>query len=139
MGLRRNMKREKEFFSSSIKLQAVATGLKKLLDGNPLDPFEIKGFDYMGDLFGELDWESRHYKKEEHPELSAIATELRPFFYKAILVKKINFVPGYSRRIYQNLKSAGEEKSLSYEEIFQVQGIFQFMADNALRELQAFR
>ena len=74
-------------------------------------------------MIKKLDWDSKHYGK--HPELSIIATELRPEFYDI-------FNTEYLDRIYQTLKSQGKKVPLSKEELMQAYEGFALMATNVL-------
>ena len=131
-----DMRIEAELLSAASRLQTVATGLKKIIGGELLEDRERDGLDSFGDLFGEIDWRSKHYKRHENPELSAMATRLRPIFYGKIIELKVPLDADYSERVYQTLKSAGRKVALSPPELVQVQQVFQLMSDKILSGLQ---
>ena len=131
-----DMKDEVELLSASSRLQTVATGLKKLIDKELLENTERDELTRLGELFGQIDWDSEHHKRNEHPELSVIATQLRPTFYRKLTELKVPFDKDYSERVYQTLKSAGRKISLSPHELVQVQQVFQLMSYEILSGLQ---
>jgi hypothetical protein len=130
-----DMQVRSELFLHHQKLRTVSDGLSKLINGRHLTAFERNIFDYMGNLFGQIDWKSEHYEKNEHPELSVIATRLRPFFYEAVgdrFFQNSKYLEG----IYKTLKSGGEEKVLSQEELYKTQQIFELMIKNISLQAQ---
>jgi len=107
----------------SSKLRTIATGLLKIITEQPIDEIETKNFEWGANLIGQVDWDSEHYGK--HPELSVIATKLRPDVFKIF-----NAIP--FEGIYQTLKSQGEKVPLSKEELMQTYEGFMLIATNIL-------
>jgi hypothetical protein len=135
MSLIGNMKKEEEYLSTFIHFNNTSRMLRRLSKGQILSHDEKEEIAKMGDLFAEIDWESKPYKKTAHKELFTIANELRPLFYKTVLDQKIYFDSGYSERIYLTLKSP-DNPSLSFEELSQVQEIFKSMSDTIILKIQ---
>lgn len=127
---------EAEIPAACSRLQTVASGLQKLITGEKLEGGEEAELNRFADLFGEVDWRSEHYKRHEHPELSVMATRLRPLFYSKLIELEIPCDRAYSERIYQTLKSAGRKIAVSPQELPQVQKLFQSMSDEILSGLQ---
>ncbi|MBU3912881.1 MAG: hypothetical protein KKE50_02190 [Nanoarchaeota archaeon] len=132
-----DMEREAELSSASSQLQTVATGLQKLIDGKDLEDREREELNRFGNLFGQVDWMSGHYRRKEHPELCVIATRLRPVFYRACVKSTVPFDRDYSEKIYKTLKSAGRELALSPQELQQAQIVFHAMSEEISSSLQA--
>ncbi len=130
-----NLKKEIELLVVSSRLQSVATGLKKIINKRQVDKIEEENFDWVRNLTGQMDWNSEHYHKKEHPELCVIATELRPLFYKALLKSRIKFNPKFSEGIYEILKSYGRKVLLSQDSLEQTYQIYQTMATDILTGL----
>jgi hypothetical protein len=125
--------RQTEAFCDSALLHGVVAGLAKLVGGKPLEDSEKKILEDMGDLFGQMDWYSEQYKRNEHPELRGKATDLRPLFYREILNLSVQLKSNgihflydkhYSNRIYETLKSGGRTVALAPNELAQVQLVF---------------
>lgn len=119
----RNLGKDMESLSISTKLQSIATGLQKIINHQPIKKDDKEKFEWGANLLGQIDWESKHYGK--HPELSVIATELRPEFYDI-------FNTEYLERIYQTLKSQGKKVLLSKEELMKTYKGFALIATNVL-------
>lgn len=90
---------EVELLSVSSRLQLVADGLKKIINGQQPEKTEMEYFSWAGDLTGEMDWNSKQYQK--HPELCVIATILRPKFYGALIKLGIPFDAGFFEGLYE--------------------------------------
>ena len=131
-----NLQKTSELIIASSKLQTVATGLQKIVDGNKLSDYELEAFNWAGDLYGRLDWHSTLHRNNEHGELESLASELRDIFYKNLLQFAILLDNDYSERTYQTLKSPKDCK-LSNEESLQIKTLFEAMHDYALGTLQA--
>lgn len=95
------------YFEVSSKLRQVSEGLAKILQNEQLTDFEKGLFDWAGDLFGQMDWDSPHWGKEEIPlGVFELATNLRPLFHEKI--NQLNIpLKQYSENFYKLLKSQG--------------------------------
>ncbi len=124
-----------ELFCTSVRLQDAATGLKKIIDGQQISSRDAEDFEWAGNLLGRMDWNSEHYEKGEHPELSLIATDLRPTFYRTITMYKIPFDAKFSEDFYETLKSYGKTVKLGRTELRQAHQIFESLAAYTLNEL----
>lgn len=131
-----NLQDKAELFSASVRLQSVATGLQRIIDRQQMEERATENFKWMGNLVGQMDWDSQHYHQREHPELCLIATKLRPRFYEALLRFRIPFDAKFSEGIYETLKSYGGKVQLEVEELRQAHQIFESMATDILTELQ---
>jgi len=136
MGLVRDVQREGKLLSISTRLQSVAIGLNKIIDGQQIETSETENFEWAGNLFGQMDLDSEHYRRREHPELCVIATELRPKLYEAILKFKIPFDAKFSEGLYETLKSYGRKVQLKTDRLRQACQIFQSMGNDILTGIQ---
>jgi hypothetical protein len=136
MSLARNLQDDAERFSASVRLQSVASGLKRILDGQPIDEREAEDFEWGAHILGRMDWNSSHYRQKENTELCVMATRLRPIFYGALMKSRIPFDESFSEAIYTTLLSYGKKMPLGREELQQAQQLFQSMASTTLTELQ---
>ena len=68
MALTGNLQDEAELFYASVRLQSVATGLKKIIDGQQIEEREAENFEWCENLLRQMDWNSEHYNEREHPE-----------------------------------------------------------------------
>ncbi|MBU1129514.1 MAG: hypothetical protein KJ949_02700 [Nanoarchaeota archaeon] len=130
-----NLQEEVKLFCASSKFQSISTGLGKIIEGQKINKEEKEIFEEVGNLFGQIDLDSKYYMKE-HPELCVIATELRPEFYKTLLNLKIPFNQNFSERIYNTLKSYGKNMQLKREELNQMYKLFETMSTNIITKLQ---
>ena len=133
-----NMQIERDLLASSSRLLTVATGLKKIVDGESptLEGRERQELVRMAHLFGQIVCNSKYSIREEHPEFEMEATRLSPIFYRKLIELKVPFDRAYSQRVYQTLKSAGKRVALSAQELSQVQQVFQEMSDGIVSGLQ---
>ena len=136
MSLTGNLQDEAELFSASVRLQSVAIGLNKIIDGQQIEGREQENFEWAGNLVGQMDWNSKHYHQREHPELCVMATRLRPRFYDALLRLRIPFDAKFSEGLYDTLKSYGKKVQLGTEKLRQAHQVVQSMATDTLTELQ---
>ena len=136
MSLDGNLQDDAELFAASVRLQSVATGLNGLLDGKTVDERDIESFGWAGNLVGQMDLNSEHYRKSEHPELTVIATRLRPRFYGALLKHAVLYGPSFSDGVYETLVSFGRNVRLNTKELGQACQVIQSMATDILAELQ---
>jgi hypothetical protein len=135
MDLQECFQNRARLFDVSSRLQSVATGMRKMAFRQSFNLAETINFPWVGDLIGQLDWNSDHYNKE-HPELTITATSLRPKFYSAIKNLKIRFDARFSECLYQALKSYGEINFLRDKELRQAYELIQTLATGTLDELQ---
>jgi len=120
-------------FTTSARLQDVASGLGKIAKGEPIGEEEKRKLDWAGNLVGQIDWNSAHYG--EHPELSVTAANLRPLFYGVCIQQGIMLSRGYSEGIYQTLKSGCIDSPK--DRLNALQKIFQSMANTTLARLHS--
>lgn len=119
-----DLQKQAELISISHKLDSVAEGLLKIINETSLNDEEKEDFEWVGNLVGQIDEKSKHYEK--YPELSVLATELRPEFYE----KPIG---GYLNKVYTTLKSKGENIPLSKRELNQSYTDFLVISSKILR------
>lgn len=125
-----------KFFVISSRLESVARGLQKIIDGQKIDESESRNFAWVGDLIGQMDDKSKYYNPEEHPELSVIATQLAPKFYGALIRFDLPYNKDFSKRLSKTLKSYGKEVKLGKKELIKAQQVYQEMAESILIDLQ---
>jgi hypothetical protein len=131
-----DLREEAGLFVASSRLQSVADGLKKIIDGWQIELSETGNFDWVRDLTGQLDWNSDYYGRGEHLELFVMATRLRPIFYEALFKFRVPFGERFSEGVYETLKSYGRNVQLSREGLKQACDVYQEMATSILTELQ---
>lgn len=120
---------EATLFAVSVRLQSVASDLKKIIDGQEA---EIKHFEWTGSLVSQMDWNSKYHNR--NPELCVIATKLRSQFYSTLSRYGISSRDQFSDRLYEILKSPTdiqpEDKNLEL-----AYNIIRSMATKILNEL----
>lgn len=130
------MERERDILALSSKLKTAATGLKKLLNGEELVDYEKREIAYAADLLGQIDWDSKQYRGHMHPELSVIATRLRPMFFKRFVEAGIPSRGGYYDRLCDVLRSSGRVNKESRWEYELIRKVLQSVSDEILSGLQ---
>jgi hypothetical protein len=132
MSLKRNLRYEAELFLASSRLQSVASGLKKIIDGKEVN--DSKNFCWAGDLTARMDFNSKYFQEKE--ELCVIATRLRPKFYEAILKFEIPFDSNFSDNLYETLNSGCNRIELKDNELRQAYQLYQGIASSILNDLR---
>lgn len=123
-----------ELFMASARFQSVASGLKKIIDGQKIEGTEAEHLSWTGDLTGRMDWISQ--QGSEHPELSVLATRLRPTYYSALLRVGVPYSDTFSQRLHETLQSGGRDNHLNTEELARAHLVYQEMATCILSYLQ---
>jgi hypothetical protein len=134
MSLIVNMQEDAELFESSVRLQDVATGLKKIIEGQQIE--ETRSFDWVRDFTRQIDFDSEHYHENKAPEVCVRATRLRPFFFGALSKLRLPWNPKLLERVYDTLNSYGKKVLLFRDELEQARQIYQTMATDILTKLQ---
>ena len=57
-----------EIIHDGQSMASAAELVQKLIERNELDEIQIKKLDQIGDLVGQIDWNSPHYKSKRTPE-----------------------------------------------------------------------
>jgi hypothetical protein len=131
-----NLKEESDFFVANAKFQDAARGLQLILEGKLVSLDLQESFDWVRDLTGQIDFDSKYYNASESSEVCVRTTKLRPFFFEALSKLKLPWNPGLLERAYETLSSYGKKVLLSTEELKQVHNIYQTMATDILTKIQ---
>jgi hypothetical protein len=124
-----------KLFSAGVKLQTVATGLKKIIENINLNSSEKKAMTWAKSLLEQMAWHLEDYEKQKNFKMVVLATHLRPGFYHELFKLRIPFDNNYSKRAYQTLQTFGET-GLEAREMTKFQNLFQQMSNSILGFLQ---
>ena len=109
-------------FSVSHKLRNIAESLEKLAGGEDLNESDLGNFKWGKELIAQI----KSY--EPHPELSVLATELKPRFYRLFGINQLGIV--------YNILTNYKQQNPSAEALIQISNGFQELSTQKLRELQ---
>ena len=122
-----------ELFCTSVKFQNVASGLKRIIENEPVERKDHLA--WAGELLRQLPFDSEYFNKGE-PKVILEATKIRPQFYEARIRKEINFDKDFYDKLYETLKNPEKPTQLEPERLRDAINLFQYMADRTLSELQ---
>jgi hypothetical protein len=121
-----------ELYILGNKFRRIAKGLDTTGHGKSLEPADREylheEFEYIGNLIAEIDFESRSYTIEKHPELASEARQVYPFFYQTLHETTTDREIGFSEKIYRLLKAGDGKADLSLEDISKIGEVMLFMS-----------
>jgi len=120
-----------KYFILGCKFNDAEESLIKLRNGFSLSPQELTYFEFLGNLFEQMDMESEAFKSREHPELSVEATRMRPFFYNALSELKIT-EPRFIKEVYPIFKSVNKKSDLKTGDVSKIEGILHSMTSQCM-------
>lgn len=138
------MREEAEALAVSSKLTRVSSGLTKLIISGCTEgilmKFEQEVFNWAGDLWGQVDWDSKaREERRASPEIAVIATNLRSLFYQELrqagLLKDNSLDRSYMDGVYEMLKG-NIYTSLTSEQLRKTQKVIQRISQEILSNLQ---
>ena len=136
MDLAEDLRRSSELFDVSLRLQSVANGLGRMIDGLNIQGHGDENFGWGAYLLGQMDTSSEHYARREHLGMLVLETSLKPYFYKALQNARVEFNSELSKKVYETLQFP-DRNSLNMEELQKVKQIFELMGRYVLNELQS--
>jgi hypothetical protein len=81
----KNLLESSEVFEASSRLQAAATTLHKISQGEELTDRDRDNLQWCGQFLEEVDWGAQENGAGENAHFSVPATEVRPSFYETLL------------------------------------------------------
>ncbi len=83
---REDLNEHAKLFEISIRLSSAHQGLQRLIREGEVDASDKNYLQWVGKLWGQMDWDSPNYRSDE--SMAVIATELRPYFFDALTREK---------------------------------------------------
>jgi len=131
MGRPGDLQYEAEILDLGSKLQVVATGLRKIEEGQQIEADEAEKLSWIAGVTKKIQ-DNFAPSRETSKELSMMETKLAARFYKQVNLLQIPLDTGFSKRLYTTLASGGREFGLRREELKRAQKLYQSMANSFL-------
>jgi len=126
-----------KLFSDSVRLQNVANGLKKLIDGQPINTRDRDNLKWGAKLLCEMDYDSARYFKKRSPEMCVVGTRLAPWFYDVLIKLEFFDYKTFLSQSYKVMMDSKARKSGLERGLYGAYSIFNQMTDIALGRLQS--
>jgi hypothetical protein len=81
----KNLLESSEIFEASSRLQAAASALRKISQGEKLTEYDQYNLQWCGQFLEEVDWGAQDHPVGDIGHLAVQATEVRPAFYVTLL------------------------------------------------------
>jgi hypothetical protein len=121
-----------ELYILGNKFRRIARALNTIGHGKSLESADREylheDFEYICNLIAEIDFESKSYKREKHPELASEARQIYPFLYQALIETQNEMEVGFTEKIYRVLKSKDCKADLSPEYLSRISDVLLFMS-----------
>lgn len=106
-------------FMASVRLEDVRLSLTKILNGEELSAKDKEDLGWVGHLLYRTDWNSPRWQDERNPDLVALATSIRPDYYKTLQEFGIDYLADgreMLERVYKGLTECNFER-ISIDEL----------------------